>query len=229
MATIYAFAGQKGGTGKTTLATATAAELAGQGHRVLLVDADPQGSSRTWAAVANEAGHPVPSTVAMDANMHRPGQLDAVAASFDVVVVDCPPRHGDTMRAALMVADVAVLPCGPSAVDAWALAESLDLVSQARGWRPELKACVVLTRKVARTAIGNSAREVMEGCGLPVLDTETHYRVAYQEALAVGLGVAQYAPGTLAAAEVAALVNELEEFNKTRGMDNGQNRAPNAA
>lgn len=229
MAIVYTFANQKGGVGKSSLAIATAAELTARGRKVLLVDSDPQGSARTWAAVANEAGHPTPTTVAMDANLHRPGQLDAMAASFDVVIVDTPPRHGDTMRAALMVADVVVVPCGPSAMDAWALAESLDLISQASTLRPELKACVVLTRKVGRTAIGSSARETLEGCGLPVLNTETHYRVAYQEAPALGLGVVQHAPNTPAAAEVIALVDELELFNMTGEVSNGQDSTNHAA
>jgi len=157
--------------------------------------------------------------------MHRPGQLDAVAEGFDVVVVDTPPRHGDSMRAALMVADVAVLPSGPSAVDAWALAESVELVQSARMVRQDLKACVVVTRRVARTAIGNSARDVLAESGLSVLNTETHFRVAYQEAPAAGLGIAQYAPDTPAAHEVRALVNELEEFNRKGEVDHGEAEA----
>ncbi len=215
MPTVYVCAGQKGGTGKSTVAIAVAAELVARGRKVLVVDADPQGSARTWADVAAEAGHPSPAVVAMGANMHLPGQLDAVAEPFDVVIVDTPPRHGDIMRAALMVADLAVLPCGPSALDAWALAESLEVLEEARTLRPELKACVLLTRKVARTAIGASAREVLADSGLPVLATELHYRVAYQEAPAAGLGIVQYAPGTAAAGEVTALVDELEDFNAT--------------
>ena len=218
---VFVFAGQKGGTGKSTCATAVAAEFVARGRKVLLVDADPQGSARTWAAVANEAGHPAPTTVAMDANMHRSEQLPELADTFDVVVVDTPPRHGDTMRSALMVADVAVLPCGQSAMDAWALAESLEVLNKARGLRPELKACVVITRKAARTTLGQNARDVLAGTGLPILGTELHNRIAYQEAPAAGLGVSQYAPDTPAAAEVCALVDELEQFNAT-GVSNGK-------
>jgi len=226
---VYVFAGQKGGTGKTTLAVATAAELMARGRKVLLVDSDPQGTTRTWAAVANEAGHQIPTTVAMDGNMHRPGQLDELAKGYDVVVVDTPPRHGDTMRSALMVADVVVLPCGPSGPDAWALAESLELISQARMVRPKLKACVTLTRKMARTAIGKNARDVLDACGLPVLASETHYRVAYQEAITMGQGVGQYAPGTPAADEVRALVDEIEHFNATGEVGHVQDSSIRAA
>jgi chromosome partitioning protein len=73
MATAYAFAGQKGGAGKSTMAIAVAAELMARGSKVLLVDADPQGTATTWTEVAAEAGHATPTLVAMGANMHRPG------------------------------------------------------------------------------------------------------------------------------------------------------------
>lgn len=229
MPTVYVFAGQKGGAGKSTMAIAVAAELMARGRKVLLVDADPQGTSTTWADVAAEAGHATPTVVSMGANMHRPGQLDTVAKPFDVVVVDCPPRHGEIMRAALMIADVAILPCGPSAVDAWALGESLDVLAQARTLKPEIKACVVITRKVARTALGKNAREVVAASGLPVLSAELHYRVAYQEAPAAGLGVVQYAAGTPAATEVQALVTELETFNTTGAVSHEQQASGDAS
>lgn len=205
---IIALAGQKGGSGKTTTAVALAAELHARGSRVLLVDADPQGSARTWAAVAAEAERPTPTVVSMGPNLYQPSQLPTLARSFEHVVVDCPPRSGDVQRAALMVATVAVLPCGPAAVDAWALAESLELVRAAQVLRPELRAVVLLSRVVARTAIGAGARDALAGCGLPILRTSLGFRVAYQEALAAGLGVAQYEAGE-AADEVRALTDEL--------------------
>ena len=48
---IFSIQNQKGGVGKTTLAIHLSHALAMQGHRVLLLDADPQGSARDWAAV----------------------------------------------------------------------------------------------------------------------------------------------------------------------------------
>lgn len=207
--TTIALTGQKGGSGKSTVAIALAAEFLARGLRVLLVDADAQGTARTWGAVANENGHPAPTVVSMGADLHKAGQLPALAKGFDMVVIDCPPRHAEVQRAALMVSDLAILPSGPSANDAWAMAESVELVRSAQRVRPELHAVGLVTRKVAGTVIGAGAREALEGAGIPIMRTELGFRVAYQEAPATGLGAAQYAPGSEAAVEVRQLADEV--------------------
>jgi len=227
----WAVCGIKGGSGRSTLATNLAAEGLARGLRTLLVDADPQGTARTWADVATEQGLPAPSAVAMGAGMHKPGQLDRVAAGFDLAVIDGPPRLGDVLRSILMTADVALVPCGPSASDTWAVAQSVELVLEAQALRPDLAAALVVTRKQARTAIGDAVRGALESTGLPILRTEVHYRVAFQEALAAGRGVVTYAPGTAAAREVQDLYDELEALTegKTRGEEAPKHRPKKAA
>ncbi len=223
---ILALAGQKGGVGKSTVAISIAAELVTRKRKVLLVDADPQGTSRTWGEVASEGGHPLPTIVAMGATMHRPDQLPRVAGGYDHVVIDCPPRHGEIQRSALMVADVVLLPCGPSAADAWALASSVELVTEARSLRPELVAFIVITRKQVNTAISKGARDVLAQSGVPVAATELGYRVAFAEALGAGLGATTYAPKDAAATEVRALVDELLTTERRRHAQEAPARKP---
>ena len=186
---IVAFAGQKGGVGKSTTAVCLAVAALEAGSRVLLVDADPQGTVRTWGEVAAERKRPAPTVIAMGASMHKSGQLGDLAAGLRrMTFIDCPPPDGEVQRSALMVADVVVLPCGASAADAWALATSLEVVREARAMRDELLACVLITRKQGRTALGKSARKVLESTGLPVLETELGSRIAYQESPRGGAG-----------------------------------------
>jgi len=209
---IIALTGQKGGVGKSTTAICLAVAAMDRGRRVLLVDADPQGTARTWGDVAAELGHQVPTVIAMGAHMHKPGQLKAMAEAYDDVIIDCPPRVGDVQRSALLVADVALFPCGASAADAWALAASLEVLEEVRAYRDNIRAAVVITRKQGRTALARSARTVLEESGLPVLRTELGARVAYQEALAVGLGPTRFSPRDPAAREVFALFDDVEEL-----------------
>ena len=211
---IVALTGQKGGVGKSTLAICIAAELLARKHRVLLVDADPQGTVRTWGEVGAENGRALPTLVAMGATMHRADQLPAVAAGYDHVIFDCPPRHGDVQRSALMVSDLALLPCGPSAADAWALGASIDLVTEARTLRSDLDARIVITRKQGHTALGRTARDELMKSGVEVMRTEVGYRVAFAEALGAGEGVGTYAPRDAAADEIRALVAELLLWEK---------------
>jgi chromosome partitioning protein len=219
VARAIVLAGQKGGVGKTTAALCLATEAIERGLSVLLVDADPQGSARTWGDVAAEVGRKAPTVVAMGATMHRDGQLRRVADGYDLAIIDCPPRHGEIQRSALLIADLVILPCGPAAMDAWALAASVELVSEARGVRPDLPAYVLITRKQGHTALGKGARDVLVTSGLPVLRSELGYRVAYQEAIAAGQGVGTYAPRDAAAGEIHALYDEVRALLDGEGND----------
>jgi chromosome partitioning protein len=150
-----------------------------------------------------------------------------MAAGFDLTIIDCPPRHGDIQRSAMMIADLAILPCGPTAADAWALAGTLDAVKEARVLREELRCCVLITRRQGRTVLGKGARAVLEASGLPVLGTALSYRVSYQEAIATGQGVTTYARRDPAAREIEDLLHEIKGFY--HGKETSSDRAPQAA
>jgi chromosome partitioning protein len=231
MALVIAVAGQKGGVGKTTLSATISAIWVERGLRVLLVDADPQASARTWGDVSMEAGGSAPTIVAMGQGLHRPDQLPAMKNAFDLVVIDCPPANGAVQRAALMVADLVLLPCSPSPVDLWALSSSVALVEEASIVRPDLKAVIVITKKAPRTAIGAQIRESLQESNLPILATEIHNRVAYAEAMILGQSVTRYARGSKAAEEAIALVDEIEQLMAvpSEGSSDSKQEAAHAA
>jgi chromosome partitioning protein len=196
----------KGGVGKSTLALNLATTLHRAGHRVLLVDTDGQGTCRTWAAVASEAGRDGPPVVSVDGRSLR-RDLGRVAEGFDVAVIDTAPRLGAEVRAAMLAADMVLLPVVPGAADMWALRETVNVFEEAREMRPELRVGVVLNR-AARTTLTGVTREALEELKVPVLGALGD-RVAFGEATARGQGVREYDAASKAAGEVEELVQAI--------------------
>ena len=219
MPLVLAVANLKGGVGKSTVALNMATTLHNAKRRTLLVDTDGQGTCRTWAAVASDAGQDGPPVVAVDGRSLR-RDLYRVAAGFDVVILDTSPRLGTEMRAAILMADLVLLPVVPGAADVWALRETVAVLDEARGLRPEIRVGVVLNR-ASRTTLTGVTRAALVELKVPVLGTLGD-RVAFGEATAKGLGVVTYAPESKAAQEVEALVNAV--LKAVHGEDEGKKR-----
>ena len=121
-AKIIAVVNQKGGSGKTTLSMQMAGALARRGKKVLVVDADPQGTATRWAASA-EDDNPFPAAVvglsAASEKVHR--EVRKFVDNYDFILIDCPPAADSPVpQSALLVADLALVPIIPSPLDMWA-------------------------------------------------------------------------------------------------------------
>lgn len=209
---ILAWAGQKGGAGKSTLAIATAAELHRLGYRTLLIDADPQGTSTTWGNVAaevaeDEPNFTFPTVISMGENLKE--QVPGLAKNYDFTVIDCPGRIDKAQRAALTIADIALIPVTPDTSDVWALSGSIELIEHAKDFRDDLKCFLVLNKIHASTAEAETARETFLPAGIPIFDAQLGQRVTFTRFASVGLGVVDYEPGKKAARETKALVQEI--------------------
>jgi chromosome partitioning protein len=201
---------QKGGVGKTTLAVHIATALAQQGNRILLVDADVQGSALNWSAKRDGAsvfpviGLPVKT-------IHR--ELPIVAANYDHAIIDGPPRIDDVSRSASMASNLVLIPIQPSPYDVWAAKEIVDVLASVAIYNQPLKTAFVVNRKIVNTAIG---RDVIEALGeypsIPVLKSQVCQRVAFAESAGNGLTVLETDPRGIASQEILSLVSELQEF-----------------
>jgi chromosome partitioning protein len=207
---IISIQNQKGGVGKTTLAVHISHALALRDEPTLLLDADPQGSARDWAAARKS--QPPFSVVGLDRpTIHR--DLPAIAKNYAHVIIDGPPRVTDLARSAIAAADLVLIPVQPSPYDVWAAQEVINLIKEASVFKENLKSVFVINRKITNTAIGRDVAEALSGYGVPVLRSQICQRVSFAESAASGQTVMEIDPNGQAAQEITVLVNELLEVH----------------
>ena len=205
---VYALVSQKGGVGKTTLSIHLADALARRGARVLLIDADPQASASKWSTV--RAGENRFSVVGMaKPTLHK--ELAPIAADYDHIVIDGPPRIHELVKSIVLAADLVLIPVQPSPPDVWATSETVDLINDGRVFNETLKTVIVINRKIVNTVLGRDVRGALQTLDIPILTADISQRVAFAEAFASGQTVAALDPASRAAQEVEAFVDELTE------------------
>ena len=206
---IISLLNQKGGVGKTTLAVNLAAAMSAAGSRVLLLDADPQGSAMDWSAARQS--EPLFSVVGLPRpTIHK--EIAQLGRDYDHIVIDGPPRVTELARSAIMAADIVLIPVQPSPYDIWAAAEVVDLISEAQVYKPALKAAFVVNRRITNTAIGRDVGEALSAYAMPVLSAAVSQRVIFAEASASGRAVFEVDAEGPASVEIRALLAELMEL-----------------
>jgi chromosome partitioning protein len=203
---VIAVLNQKGGSGKTTIATHLARALQLSGEDVLLVDSDPQGSARDWAAVRDDQ----PLTVV---GIDRPTierDLKNIARK-DYVVIDGAPQAADLAVSAIKAADFVLIPVQPSPYDIWATADLVDLVKQRIEITDgKLQAAFVVSRAIKGTRIGQEVTEALKGYDLPVLQSRITQRIIYPGTAAAGITVLDEQSDSAASIEIRTLCSEVK-------------------
>ena len=202
---VIAVLNQKGGSGKTTIATHLARAILLKGFSVLLVDSDPQGSSRDWAAVNEE--NPVPVVGIDRPTIER--DLKRIAEK-DYVIIDGAPQAADLAISAIKASDIIIIPVQPSPYDIWATSDLVDLVKQRIEMTDgKLKAVFVVSRTIKGTKIGKEISVALSDYGLPVLETSITQRVIYPTSASMGSSVLDEEPTGEASKEINNLTNEI--------------------
>lgn len=201
----------KGGVGKTTLAINMAIVLAAAGRDVLLVDGDEQRTALTFTELRTDLlGTPGYTAVSLQGAALRT-QVRQLATKYDEIVIDVGGRDTGSLRAALTVSQVLVIPVQPRSFDIWAVDQVAELVKEAREINGELRALLVLNAADAQGRDNEDAAGVLrEVAGLELLEVIIGRRKAFPNAAAAGRAVTEQTPkDPKAIEELSALVDLL--------------------
>ena len=209
---IIALVNQKGGPGKTTITMHLAGTLARRGFKVLVVDADPQGTATRWAASApDEAAFPtnIAGLAGADVKLHR--EVKKFFTDYDFIVIDCPPSADSLVsQSALLIADLGLVPVIPSPPDLWAGVAIRKVIEAASGVNEHLQARLLINQRKPNTRLAAKTLELLPEYRIPLCRTQIGDREAYRHAAAYGQTVhdlgSKAAP---AVREVEALTSEI--------------------
>lgn len=195
---IIALIGQKGGTGKTTTATALAVAAVEDGQEVALIDLDPQSNATNWKDRRQSQ-----SPVVVSAQVGRLPQVLQAArdGGADLAIIDTPGKLDAASIAAAQVADLVLIPMRAGVFDVETLKETRNLLHAAKD-----PLCLVLLNGIHPTGRAHEdARAVIEAMGYQVSPVHFSSRAAFKDAPNSGQGPTDYEPDGKAAGEVRAL------------------------
>lgn len=193
-----AFVTQKGGSGKSTLASSLAVAAIEAGEKVRVIDMDPQGSLVNWARTraANDVEVVASGAARLPATLAR---LKANGATL--AIIDTPGAEGPASSAAMVVADLSIIPSRPSMFDLWASARTRAALKDVGGEFVFLLNQCPPAQQTARVQDGVETLEEMGALISPLVLS----RVDYQEAARLGWGVTELNPAGAAADEMRSL------------------------
>lgn len=197
---VIVFANPKGGAGKTTSALLLATELAVQGARVAVIDADPERWISQWGALPGRPGNLTIRGDATEDSILDAVEAEAGAAQF--VVVDLEGTASLLVAHAIGLADLVIVPTQGASMDARGAAKTIRLIrTQGRLARREIAHAVLLTRTSAAVASRSlrNVRDQLGQAGIDLFATEIVDRAAYRDLMDYG--------GTLADLDPAQVSN----------------------
>jgi chromosome partitioning protein len=200
---VLSFIGQKGGTGKSSLALALAVEAERRGRRVALIDLDPQTTAANWS---DRRGKDRPAVVSCQVSRLPHVLAAAEQEGVDLAIIDTPGKNDAASIAAARSADLVLMPIQPMLFDIETLASLKDVLSLAGNPRSSvlINRAPVQGRRHIETAEG-----VVNLYSLEVCPVVIHARAAHSDAGNIGLTASELDPEGKAAQEVIDLYNHI--------------------
>lgn len=206
---IISLLNEKGGTGKSTVATNLAAALHRQGKRVVLLDCDPQGTARDWRDASPE-GADLPPVLGVDRPQMLASSLNGINA--EIAIIDSPAKAEAMSAAIVRASHIALLVIQPSGADLWASGAAVKLIQAKRDIGGKIDAAFLVNRSSGTTKLSKlvQAGEWNTYEGIDKLESAIGNRAVFATAMTDGLSVLDYGD-TKAKEELQAVIQELEE------------------
>ena len=160
---IYTIGGIKGGSGKTTIAVTLTVMLAQLGKKVLLVDADKQGTATDFSSWRTESLGNTGFTSVQLADMQVRNEVLKLKTDYDDIIIDAGGRDTASQRAALAVSDFMIVPFAPKSFDIWTLEQVTNLIQEMKIANPELRSLAVLNKVDYNEKDIQEAKQILEG------------------------------------------------------------------
>ena len=207
---ILLIGGQKGGTGKSTLATNLAALCAQRKQKILLLDGNAtQGTAANWAERREDSEWERVTCIEKSGNLHSPVQ--DLAEHFPTIIIDTGGQDSREFRTALIAADIILTPIRPSQADAETLVYVSDVVQQAKDLNPRLGAYTLITNAPNHPAVKlvQETQDLISDLDVfKLLNTVIYNRKTYVDAMLYGAGVTELS-NPKAADEILSLAKEI--------------------
>ena len=205
MTTVTTVANLKGGVGKstTTIHLATAAQVSGIQTAIIDIDPDQQAAAK-WGDSRTAERPQVFSAV-----YSRLSQSIAEAErnGVELIFIDTAAVEQKILTAAIKEAHLILIPCRPTAQDVQYLTATTDIVAL-----HQKPAAVVLNQVEPRLPETEQARTLITKLGLSLSPMYLSKAVAYQRAIAAGLGVTEFEPTGKAAQEILSLLDWISRL-----------------
>ena len=218
---IIAFVNQKGGVGKSTLATNTAAILS-EKYRVLLLDTDEQGSSELWCNARDEDFADKFKVRGFSKHYKKTANASAVtidlediAAGCDIVIVDTPGRNEFVSLGVISAANLVIIPLTPGNYSLWSSDMTMQLIQKVAAIRSGDFAARFLLNRRDNRKVSDEMEQALKEYDVPLMKTTIGNRNIYENSSS-GLSVleigARSASDREGQREMREFVGEIESI-----------------